>query len=155
MKNILVTTDLSEHSRVAFPIARKIAEATQAKLHLLALKENLLQTAMIYSMDVPICPDPSIEERMHARLASQLEEIRTTAFGNLKPESHLLEATGPIHYEILQFAASKAIDLIVMATHGRSGISRLLIGSVTERVVRESACPVLTVPARTVTTPTS
>uniref|UniRef100_UPI0030EB9E98 universal stress protein n=1 Tax=Symmachiella dynata TaxID=2527995 RepID=UPI0030EB9E98 len=49
--------------------------------------------------------------------------------------------------EILQYAKAKDIDLIVLGTHGRTGISHLLIGSVAEKVVRKARCPVLTVPS--------
>ncbi len=57
----------------------------------------------------------------------------------------LLVVTGDAAGEVLQAATRLGIDLIVMATHGRTGLRRFVVGSVTERVVREAQCPVLTV----------
>jgi nucleotide-binding universal stress UspA family protein len=61
--------------------------------------------------------------------------------------------TGPVASTIVAFAQSHAIDLIVMGTHGRSGIAHLLLGSVAERVVRTAPCPVLTVRHQPVPSP--
>ncbi|MCO6430336.1 MAG: universal stress protein [Deltaproteobacteria bacterium] len=148
MQNIVVTTDLSEASKAAFPLATRLAQAFGAKIHLLAIKENPLQTAMIYSMDFPVFPDPELEKQIHQKLAAQLDDMRTKYFAGSKVEANLIDSTNSISYEILNFARNHKADLIIMATHGRSGLSRLLIGSVAERVVREAQCPVLTVPAQ-------
>jgi nucleotide-binding universal stress UspA family protein len=54
---------------------------------------------------------------------------------------------GDPHTLIINWARDKAVDLIVMSTHGRSGLTRMLLGSVTERVLRSASCPVLAIPS--------
>ena len=75
------------------------------------------------------------------RALQRVEEIANEA--GIPVETHLLE--GSPSREIVRFAETEGVDLIVMGTHGRGGIDRLLLGSVAERVVRSSTVPVLTV----------
>lgn len=76
--------------------------------------------------------------------ASALQRVEEIAAGAGVPaETHLLE--GSPSREIVRFAETEGVDLVVMGTHGRGGIDRLLLGSVAERVVRSSTVPVLTV----------
>ena len=148
MKTFLVTTDFSEESQKAFALAKQMAKHFGAKILLLSVMENPAQAAMVYAIDFPVFPDPNIQKELKEKLNTKLEETRSKHFQDAQIECHLIEAHGAIDSEILSFAKSNSVDLIVMATHGRTGISRLLIGSVAERVVRSAHCPVLTVPAR-------
>jgi nucleotide-binding universal stress UspA family protein len=148
LKNILVTTDLSEESKLAFEHAAALAKAFGSKVMLLAVIEDPAQAAMIYSLDLPVFPDPEVQKQVLQKVQADLDELAKKCFVDLPVEHYAIEASGPIHQEILNFAASKAADLIVIATHGRTGLVQLLIGSVTEKVVRHSPCPVLTVPIR-------
>ena len=148
MKSILVTTDFSEESQKAFTLAKQLAKQNSAKILLLSVMENPAQAAMVYAIDFPVFPDPNIQKELQQKLITKLEETKTNHFQDSQIECHLIEAHGAIDSEILSFAKKNSVDLIVMATHGRTGISRLLIGSVAERVVRSAHCPVLTVPAR-------
>src|SRR5207245_1770930 len=71
------------------------------------------------------------------------EMVKTHAWNGTHPE--VVVQTGMVADSILSFAAKQTVDLIVMGTHGRRGIDRLTMGSVTERVLRKAQCPVLAV----------
>lgn len=120
-RTILLPTDFSDTSRAAARVARAYAAALAANVH-------LLHVAGIG------------EHATTALLTAEAEEFGprtavTTAllFGDPAPA-------------IVEYARGHGIDLIVMGTHGRTGVSRALLGSVTERVVRTAPCPVLAVP---------
>ncbi len=146
MKTILLTTDLSAESRIAFPVALEICQAFQAKLLLLAIIEDPAQAALIYAMDFPVLPHSEVIVQVREKVTRDLQELKETHFSALDSSCFVVEAKGPVHLEIVNFAKEHSADLIVMATHGRTGISKMLIGSVVDRVLKESACPVLTIP---------
>jgi nucleotide-binding universal stress UspA family protein len=114
--------------------------------------------AHIYLVQVIAPPAPEIEPEAMPQLtlSESLEAHRNEAMAYLKSEARQLELLGfkatpevligehPAN-EIVTFAAEKGVDLIIMTTHGRSGLSRLLFGSVAESVVRQAPCPVLIV----------
>ncbi len=88
---------------------------------------------------VPMFPDPEYEAETRRRL-------ETLAHNKLAGVSYeVFVVSGHPAAEILNLAAERSIDLIVMGTHGRSGVKHLLLGSVAERVVRESPTPVMTI----------
>ena len=147
MKKILVTTDLSSESSTAFKWAADLAQTFKCPIVLLAVIEDLSQAAVVYAMDFPVLPDPEVQKQVLTKVREELAQIRQQHFSTLQCEPIVREARGPVHTEILSTASEAGADLIVIATHGRTGLSRLLIGSVTERVVREAKCPVLTVPS--------
>ncbi|RMG42876.1 MAG: universal stress protein [Candidatus Dadabacteria bacterium] len=146
IKNILVTTDLSEESKVAFPVAVELATAMDCRVDLLAIIEDPAQAAMLYAMDFPVAPVPDIQEQLKQQVEKEIAALASQYFESVTCHTHVRAAAGPIHTEILDFANDRDVDLIIIATHGRTGISRLLIGSITERVLRHAVCPVLTVP---------
>jgi nucleotide-binding universal stress UspA family protein len=146
LKKILVTTDLSEESRVAFGLAREQAKAFNASIILLAIIEDPAQAAVIYALDFPVKPDSEIQSQLHEKVINDLNMLASNFFAGVPVDPIVIAADGPVHSEIIQFAKTNDIDLIVMSTHGRTGLSRMLIGSITERVVREAPCAILTVP---------
>lgn len=148
MERILVTTDLSEESLVAFEAARKQAAAFNAEVFLLAIIEDPAQAAMIYALDFPVQPDSEIQTQLEAKLMNDLQKLAEERFPDVRVTPRVIGAEGPVHSEIISFAREEKIDLIIMSTHGRTGLSRILIGSITERVVREAPCPILTVPGK-------
>ena len=148
MKKILVTTDLSDGSQVAFAAAKEQANAFNASLTLLAIIEDPAQAAMIYALDFPVQPDSEVQSQLEEKLLGDLDTYATEHFDGLAVDKRVIAANGPVHSEIISFAREENIDLIVMSTHGRTGLSRMIIGSITERVVREAPCPILTIPGQ-------
>jgi universal stress protein A len=124
LNEILFPTDFSPESEVAGLIAREMAVRADARLHVLHV--------------VPPITDPSLPAESLARVARRLTD-------GLRAETVLL--TGGASRKIVDYAREKHIDLIVLGTHGRTGITLSILGSVAETVVRLAPCLVLTVPA--------
>lgn len=148
MKTLLVTTDLSEESRVAFPLARSLAKMSGASIELLAVVEDPTQAALMYALDFPVLPGKEVLDQLKEKVNHDLQQIAEKDFPGVKIHPTVIESVGAVHEAIINFAKEKAVDIVIIATHGRTGLSRLLIGSVAERVVRECPTPVLTVPAQ-------
>jgi nucleotide-binding universal stress UspA family protein len=132
---ILHPTDFSQQSEFAFRLAGSLARDYGARLLVLHV---VAQPTIAYGEGV-VPPDPELiledaERHLH-RLAAPDPSI---------PMERRLEEGDPVT-EILHVAHEIEADLVVMGTHGRTGLSRLLMGSVAEQVVRRAACPVLTV----------
>ena len=121
---LLFPTDFSEASDAAARVARDLAGETGAILHVVHV--------------VPPVTDP-------ANAAEQLAEAGTRLAEGRRIETALL--SGRIAREIVRYARERHIDLIVLGTHGRTGFSRAILGSVAEAVVRLAPCMILTVPA--------
>jgi nucleotide-binding universal stress UspA family protein len=139
IRTILHPTDFSGHSEYAFRLAASLARDYGAHLIVLHVWERPL---LIHGgvMTAPPPPPPSEEERQAIRV--QLQHIKPPVpAGSI---DHLLEEGDPAT-GILQVAQERSCDLIVMGSHGRTGIGRLFMGSVAEQVVRKASCPVLTV----------
>ena len=123
MKEILLPTDFSASADLAAEVAAAMAVEAGARLHVVHV--------------VPPATDPSLGSEQLTRYGRLLGK-------RLDIETSLL--SGRAAREITAYAREKGIDVIVMSTHGRSGWSRALLGSVTEGVVRMASCFVLTVP---------
>lgn len=142
LKTILVPTDFSDASSAALDYAKSLAGAFGASIHLVHVMEDLLAHA--WSAEVYVASMPNlreeIEKEARERLATMVtdEERRT-----LRVETALV--AGNPFLEIIRYAKANDVDLIVMGTHGRGAIAHILLGSVAEKVVRKSPCPVLTV----------
>lgn len=143
LEKILVTTDFSKFSEPAMTYACAIAARFNSELHLLH-----------------VCPDaamliPEAGGLGAAGIVDQAKACEESAQVQLKDlppdgwenEQDVVRATrvGSPFVEIIQYAKEHDIDLIVIGTHGRSGLMHLLMGSVAENVVRKAPCPVLTV----------
>ena len=141
IKRILVPIDFSEHSREALRTARELAALYEAHLDLAHVVEETLHPAF-YGPTVGSIYDaqPNIEEKT----VEQLERFYQETEG---PEGQAEFHAGPgrAPRALAEAAQEREADLIVMATHGRTGLERFLVGSVTEKVVRRAPCPVLTV----------
>lgn len=139
-KNILVPTDLSEGAEYALDYACELANKLDATVHL------------IHVIGVPALGVPELGVAVTATVIDQLIAENQTSIDQLA-EAHRSKAkigqvllkTGDARDIIDHTAAELGCDLIVMGTHGRRGISRALLGSVAETVVRSAPCPVLTV----------
>ena len=148
MKTLLVTTDLSNESLLAFQTAQELAVALSAKVVLLSVVEDPTRVAMLYAMDFPILPDPEVRVQALARIKSDVDGLAKKYFGSVTCETIVQEAVGTVYQEILKQAQQLNANMIIMATHGRTGLKHLLMGSTAERVARESTRPVVIVPAK-------
>jgi nucleotide-binding universal stress UspA family protein len=142
LHRILVPTDFSKFSQSALTYAVAFAEKFEAELYLLHVVQNL---AMMVPDTVNVVPPvvPSIEELTSAVRDALDRTVRENHLEHFTIHREVREGTP--FYEIIQFAKEKNVDLIVMGTHGHTGLVHVLLGSVTEKVVRKSPCPVLTV----------
>lgn len=140
IKNILVTTDFSDYSAAALDHALSLAEIHDAKVHLLHVVEERTGLSR-HKGAAGSDSTPKSGEALAARRMSRF------VFEHIDEYTTVLESirSGIPHVEFIRYAKEHAIDLIVIATHGRTGLSHVVVGSVAERVVRYSPVPVLTV----------
>jgi len=136
---ILVPTDGSEPAGAAVEHAIDLASATGATLHAL----SVVDSAAYASLDVS---SQSVLDSLEDRAAEATESIAETA-ADAGVDTVTEVSVGTPHEQITEYADAVGADLIVMGTHGRTGLDRVLLGSVTERVIRGGPCPVLTVRA--------
>jgi nucleotide-binding universal stress UspA family protein len=142
LHRILVPTDFSKFSQAALTYATAFAEKFGAELHLLHVVQNL---ALMIPDSVNVMPPvgPSIDQLTRAVSEALDRLVAENHLEHLKVQKGVREGTP--FYEIIQYAKETDSDLIVMGTHGHSGLVHMLLGSVTEKVVRKAPCPVLTV----------
>lgn len=139
IKKILAPTDFSEASLKALDQAVELAKQLGAEVHVVHVVPLLM-----YAIAPDVVPDdPQFERRLKEKLAARLEEVASRLRGR-GAEIHTLLVDGNPGHEVGEVAAERGFDLVVMATHGRSGLPRLMLGSVAERTVRSSKVPVLT-----------
>ena len=138
IRRILCPVDFSTPSEHAYRYALGLAETLGAELHLLHA----------YQLPVYALPDGAMIPTAEVAIAVSTEAQRSLdameATPNVVVHRHLTE--GVPHKEVERVVEELEIDLVVMGTHGRTGIRRLLFGSVAERVVRTCTVPVITVP---------
>ena len=140
---ILVPTDFSATSDAALDFAKMIAGTTGASLHLLHVFEDPFVAGAFAAeayAPMPLATRDALIADANTRLAHRLSPDERVRF-NATTEV----ITGVSAPTIIEYARDTNADLIVMGTHGRTGVAHLLLGSVAERVVRLSPCPVLTV----------
>lgn len=146
IRKILVPVDFSPPSDYALTYARALAADFGASLHVLHVIEDRLMTGPwpveVYLGEMPRLREGLIKDA-ESRMQDGLQAIET---GGIQATGEVL--IGSPFQTIVDLAFTSAVDLIVMGTHGRTGIPHLLIGSVAERVVRHAQCPVLVVRAR-------
>jgi nucleotide-binding universal stress UspA family protein len=142
LRRILVPTDFSKHSHNALQYAVAFADKFGSELHLLHVVQDL---ALFLPDTVAVSPvaAPPVDQLTAAVREALLRVIRDNGLERLTVCPEVREGTP--FYEIIRCAKEKDVDLIVMGTHGRSGLAHVLLGSVSEKVVRKAPCPVLTV----------
>ncbi len=141
IENILVPLDLSEIAKHALTYAQELASACGARIHLLHVVET---RGMELTGAVGALPTYGglATDRFEEEAEKELARARDAIKG-VEVESAV--RIGSPQDEVVAYARNRDIDVIVMATHGRSGLSHALIGSVAEKVVQMAPCPVLTV----------
>lgn len=137
-KTILVPTDFSEYSDVALEYAVDIAKQNNAKIYLLHVIGVIRQCAADYCFD-----DETMKELEQKSIDASQEMIQKQMdkFKGIEIIPDIKKGTP--YEEILEEQQGKKMDLIVIASHGRSGLLSHLIGSVAEKVARGAKCPVL------------
>ena len=145
IRNIIVPTDLSNLSFTAFEYAKDLAERWNAKIHIVYVLEKTPPFLAMRSLDVS---EEEIMKSMEAEAKKQLQESVENLGEDIPVEIIPVLRKGVDYEEIIEYAKEAKGDLIVIATHGRTGILHTLIGSVAEKVIRYAKIPVL------VTTPT-
>ena len=138
---ILVPVDFSEHSRHALNYALDLGSIFDAELILVYVVESLGYPADLGYAQAAI---PQIERELSARGRTELERMARETVGAALPVRIHVPAGRPF-VEIIRAAREFAADLIVIATHGHTGVEHILFGSTAEKVVRKAPCPVLVV----------
>jgi universal stress protein A len=142
LKKILLPTDFSEYSGAARNYACSLAEKFGAELHVLHVLQDLVSMAPEPGMAFP--PPGDYMKELEAAAKQALEKIPGDALPQGVAVKRILRQGSPF-LEVIRYAKEENIDLIVMGTHGRTGLAHVLLGSVAEKVVRKSPCPVLSV----------
>ena len=145
-KTIVLTTDLSENAKAAAPYALDLASKYGGTVHLVHVFEDLMYAGVMVDGSMGYDPTPFLEQaekEKRAQLTARAASLAASAPAGVRVVPTFLK--GNANAEVLKFAADNHVDCIVMATHGRTGFSHLLFGSVAEKIVRTSPCPVLTI----------
>lgn len=138
VRRILVPMDFSESSRLALDHAKELAMTYGAEIHLLHVVEEIAMPAA-YGMEPISFAVPDIIQSSEKALAEIAED--DIGYEHVQVQS----VAGYPATTILDYIDENDVDLVAIATHGRTGLDRLLLGSVAEKVVRRAACPVFTV----------
>jgi|SRR5438132_4483860 len=157
-KRILCPVDLSSFSLTAVKLAVKVAESSAARLYLLHVIDNPFDELYLTSITQA---DPAAIDLYKTEFLQRSKILQATEehsevllkqfchdFVEHLPKVRYLVSSGDPFEKIVEAAESHRIDIIVLATHGRTGLKRLIIGNVAEKVVRHAPCPVLTVKPR-------
>ncbi len=141
VSSLLVPTDFSENAGKALALAKEVARGSSAALHLIHVVEPVVYPADWSYAQVGFA---DIEQELQTNAEKELETL-----GNkLRTEGFTIVTSvrrGRASDEICNYATEVGISIIAIGTHGRSGLEHFLFGSTTERVLRKSPCPVLSV----------
>ena len=139
-KKILFPVDLSEVSPKIAPYTKEVASKFGAEVHLLFVARLLKHFTSIH---VPHTSVNLFEAEMVKGAEKKMGEFVKDHFRGFSPRTKVV--LGDAAEEILNYVKSEGIDLIIMGTHGRKGLEKIVFGSVAQRVVQQSPVPVLTV----------
>lgn len=148
LKTIVLPTDFSEYAAEAVPYACELADRFDAELHVLHVIHDVATQLPDFGMGLSI---PAFRDNLGAR-KEQFEEAALKQLTGVLPDGWeknrrvvLSTRFGTPFVEIVRYAQQHRADMIVIGTHGRSGLVHALMGSVAEKVVRKAPCPVFTV----------
>ena len=137
IKNVLVPVDFSENSKKILEAAGYFSGICQAQIHVVFVVQSFDDYSGFF---VPHMPVAKFEEEM---VQAAEEKMKSFLIGLENIEAKVL--VGDVAEEIIRHTEESGMDLIVMGTHGYKGIEKVMFGSVAEKVVRSSPCPVLTI----------
>lgn len=141
IKKIMFATDFSEGSSHALPYAVDMVKRYSARLYLVHVVYDVAKTAGWY---VPHVSMDEMYKDIENGARAELDKCFIEEMHGFK-ELERVVLKGIPYEELTRFAAEQAIDMIVLGTHGRKGLDRMLFGSTAEQVVRYAPCPVLSV----------
>jgi universal stress protein A len=142
-KKVLVPTDFSEAAARAIPLAFRLAKDHAGSVMLLHVLESTPSPNPLYAHYYPSPSSEQIRQAEDQARQALLERV-PAAYRDSVPTEVALAHGVPAH-EILRVAQARQTSLIVIATHGRTGLKHLVLGSVAEQVIRHAPCPVLVV----------
>lgn len=142
LQRVLVPVDFSAGSNNAFEYAKTLAETFGASIDVLHVVEPPRYSGPMLSFEGAAL---SLDAYGRKVAALELENFVAAHAKETKVRLHGILDFGEAAHEIVRIANKEPYDLIVMGTHGRTGVSHFLVGSVAEKVVRRARCPVLTV----------
>ena len=143
-KNVAFCTDFSDNADQAFLVAKELASRYGATLHIIHALVSFSLAPPVHATYMPIEYDPNFVEEVTRAAEGSIQERYLKSLPADQPCSvHL--PSGYASTEIIRVAMEQKIDLIVMGSHGLTGIAHVLFGSTADRVVRKSPCSVLTV----------
>jgi len=140
-QTIVFPTDFSEASLTALPWARRMGAVLGADLHIVYAVEEPHIYATLDMGPVPIPTAAELAETAQTRLSEFVEKH----LGGLDSPPTAKVLVGPPAEEIVSYADEVGAEMIVMTTHGHTGVRHVILGSTTEAVLRHAACPVLSV----------
>ena len=143
LKEILVATDFSEPAEAAVNYGRYLAKSYGATLPIIHVIENMLA---FYAPELGFAI-AEVERNIEAAVQRDLDSTISRSPESSVNVRAIVKRAPNVAYAITEYAKAHAVDLIIVGTHGRGAVSRFLMGSVAERVVRTAPCPVLTVHA--------
>jgi len=146
-RNILVPTDFSADSDQAFHTAQSIASRYHARIFLLHVINSAVQQCVAdYSINKNIADRLLSESIIFSNEKLQETIAKNQEIGNIKVIYNVRR--GRPYEEILEEAVQRDVDLIIIASHGKTGLRKYFIGSVAEKVIKEAKCPVLLLRSR-------
>ena len=140
IKKILTPTDFSPQSKEALRYAVELAKVHEAEILLAHVMEPPIYPTMFEGAAVAV---PPLDESFRKQLEEHLESVRQEEVGDIPSKISVRE--GSPCTELSELAQEEDVDLIVIATHGYTGLKHMLLGSTAEKMVRNAPCPVLTV----------
>jgi nucleotide-binding universal stress UspA family protein len=141
VSKILVAVDFSSSSKIAVEYAGALAKVLQSTVTLF----HVYQMPDLMNSIVPGADNAVDAEKDRALARRWLEELRAEAQKHIDVEMRVVVEHGSPAQEIISLSRSGGFDMVVMGTHGRTGLRHVLMGSVAEAVVRRALCPVLTI----------
>jgi len=141
IQRILLPADFSSHSASATKYACELATKFEAELHLLHVLEMHPVTTPDFGMGLDL---PRYVEESKSKAEKALDDLLDPNWSNDRQMRKAIVEGSPVK-EIVRYARTQNVDLIVISTHGRTGLAHILMGSVAENIVRTAPCPVLTV----------
>lgn len=141
IKNILVPTDFSEYSKGTLPYAVDFAHKYGAKITLMHIFDEELLSPIFFEAG-------GVAQEYYNRLQDRLEAAVDDFLDAIDMEGVEFEAmlgNGTPYVEIIKYARENGMDLIMVSTHGRTGLAHAFLGSTAEKIIRKAPCPVMVI----------